>query len=313
MSNQDSTDVLIDSRFHSFHKCLIVDILSAGLDKMNDLKLLKINNLYMSKVMFSGLVVSIFENNKFYRIKVDDSTGCISCTLWKALIFDGYQDDRLNDTDAKHNPDLTIDAFAYERDLDEQLRLIQKHISQPNTNRNIMYLPEQGQMVSIRGYAKSYRDTFEINVVSCNRIEKSNEEYLEMILPIVLHEKCYAKRTVSRQFYENLVNRKDVLNKEIEQNKVNLNEQSNKLIDETLRTLVHNVLIELTKKLNMTNDDFLNRKTCDSKSVHIYIREKYAAYKNLSHLNVIQTLKELEIKGKVYSCDDDMHYVPVSL
>ncbi len=55
--------------------------------KSNNYKVIKIKNLYVSKVWFTGFIIAIYEQEKFYRCKLDDSTGKINVTIWKDRIF----------------------------------------------------------------------------------------------------------------------------------------------------------------------------------------------------------------------------------
>jgi hypothetical protein len=312
MSNfedQKTDKIIVDTRFQSFYKCFIIDILNSDQSKSNNYKVIKIKNLYVSKVCITGFIIAIYEQEKFFRCKIDDSTGKINVTIWKDQIFKLLDDTEKvsSEKTSSNETNLNDTIFGDESNsVDEELNPKQKNEIQtlfnsirirtndPTINNSIANRPVQGDLLTVKGYVKSYRNIFEINSVSCTRIKNSNEEYVEMLMPIVLHEKCYQ------------LNHKDINDK----NKVNsmknceINKENSFVIDEIFLNLVYNRLIS-----NVSSN---SRKPGNSFQLFINIRDNYSEFKAITHKDVIDALKKLEIKCMIYSCDNDNTYLPIS-
>ena len=133
-------DPVLDTRFQSFSRFYIRDILNAdtsfcgeSVHNSNKKGLIKINKILAYKVSIYGLIVAIYESEKFYRLKVDDSTGIINVTLWKSNLY---------------NEDASIlmskSTNSNYREIYEALNSIQSRIKEKSINNNIMFEPKQG-------------------------------------------------------------------------------------------------------------------------------------------------------------------------
>ncbi len=93
-SQVESDDPIIDTRFQSYLRLYIHDIVNAekitvnsdNLNSSNTNQLLKIRNIYFQKCSIVGQIKDIYEAEKYYLIKVDDSTACINAKLWKQVV-----------------------------------------------------------------------------------------------------------------------------------------------------------------------------------------------------------------------------------
>ncbi len=90
-------DPILDTRYQSFARYYIRDILDAdtsrfdeAIQNSNKKGLIKIQNTLLYKVTIAGLIVGIYDSQKYYRLKIDDSTGCMNVTLWKSSLYNEY-------------------------------------------------------------------------------------------------------------------------------------------------------------------------------------------------------------------------------
>lgn len=316
MANNEQEIAIIDSRFQSFYKCFIIDVLKADIRKYNELRVVKIKNLYVSKVCVTGIVVSIYEAPKYLRIKIDDSTGKINVTIWKEQIYNPPMNTVTRMEIENENNDTNINDTIFgghnttiREDLNETKKLLSAINKRANDD-STYTRPTQGDLVSIKGYVKCYRDLIEINSLYCTQIKNSNEEYFEMIMPIILSQKCYELNAPTKL----MLNKKQEF---LNTNKENKDVSS----DEKFQNFVLTKLIQLTSlapqsSLSLTstttNQNNTVRQPCSSYSLFTHIREKCNEYKTITHKNVIDALKQLEVKCMIYSCDNDNSYLPIN-
>ena len=83
--SQTEIDPIIDTRYQSFARVYVHDILNADISHFDESVqnsgkrgLIKIHNSLLYKVAICGLIVNVYDSEKYYRLKVDDSTGCIN-------------------------------------------------------------------------------------------------------------------------------------------------------------------------------------------------------------------------------------------
>ena len=300
LNNEDR--IIVDSRFQSYHKCFIVEILNSDLTKFHNYKVVKINKQYVSKVCITGFIVGIFETQKMFRCKIDDSTGKINVTIWKdQLIFapisvqnEANIETNLNETlfddDSMTSEEHESNARK-NNDIQSLLNSIRTRTNDINLNNSIINRPIQGDLVTIKGYIKCYRNLVELNALSVTRIKKSNEEYIEMMLPMVLDEKCYQLVQKDRILPDNF--------KSIENNNNN-----KKPIDEKFLSLVLDRLINLSTAHS-------TRQPCNSFQLFNHIRDNCTDQKSFTHTDVVDALKLLEMKSLIYSCDNQNSYLPI--
>jgi hypothetical protein len=348
----EDAEQIIDTRFQSFMRLYIHDLLNANLDHHNSVTnengdeqsnapnnfnsgnrrgLVRVNNLHFYKVSICGMIVGIFENSKFYRLKIDDSTGCIGVTLWKSSMFNE------NSLEFCSNNRSSSSQQGDFGELYQILSSIQSRIKEKHVNNCIMYEPKQGDLVVIRGQVKCYRQRIELNAVSCARVQNATEELVHMMLPSVLAEKSYSIDSMSVQEYEQKTS--DVNKSEFECKNVLTAQESNKPSNnqpksneftsiknkEAFMSFVNKKLVELTTgnglnntknvTMSITNTTYNenNGQSCDSYSLFSFLRNNCPIeFKFVSHKQVLGALKELEMRGLVYSCEDEFHYLPIS-
>lgn len=236
-------------------------------------------------------------------LKVDDSTGCILVTHWKTSVF-------------KSNS--LISSSSYENlsqfnDLYNILGSIQKQIKEEKINNSIMYEPRQGDLVLIRAHVKCYKQNISLNAISCVRLQDSTAELTQIMLPAILSKRIYSIKAPSKEQFDSL---KQVANpfKKPEPENVTRSESkpgTSVIKDmEAFLTLVYKKLNQITSK---SADYTLNNQSCSSYNLYTYLRSNCSVeYKFITAKQVLDALKELELRGLVYSCEDDNHYLPIN-
>ncbi|RNA01994.1 hypothetical protein BpHYR1_004571 [Brachionus plicatilis] len=140
-----NSEPILDTRFQSFLRLYIFDLNNADpcdelnsnfQDQFSKKSVIRIGDLYVSKVCICGNIVNIYENTKYYRLKIDDSTGSINVTLWKDLIFN---QDSLNLTNSSSHHNVQS-QFS---ELYSQITSIQSRIKESSVNNLIQYEPKQ--------------------------------------------------------------------------------------------------------------------------------------------------------------------------
>jgi hypothetical protein len=330
---------ILDNRFQSYLRFYIHDLLNASLSSnmanenteetsannnisINKRNLIRVNNLHVQKVSVSGMIVDVFENPKFYRCKVDDSTGCVSVTLWKSIMFDESSLEFASTSSRNH------DEYA---ELYKILSSIRSRVQETNVNNCVMYEPKRGDLVVVRGVVNCFKQRIEISAHSCTRVQSSTEEMIHMMLPSVLAQNCYSIEPVSVQEYEQKFKS---VKTEINESKSYLTTRETNKSDyqkadqlapmknkDVFINFVNKKLIELTTGgLNVTKNASLNTmdsesssNSCNSYSLFSFLRNNCPVeFKYVSHKQVLSALKELELMGLAYSCEDEFHYLPIS-
>lgn len=298
-SIEDAENPVVDARFMSYLRFYIADLLNADSSPFEEHNVIQIQKCFTNKVAICGNVVNVFDTEKSFRIKVDDSTGEIAVNIWKNNVFTSNSLDHSQFVNTHANL-AGKDEFS---ELYECLNLIQKQIKEPLINNSIMYEPEVGDLVMITGQVRVYMESITLNAVSCKRIEDPTEEMMQIMLPAVLSKKIYSLKAPTQQEYDSL--KEDVegmVNKEKIDKKVDVGD----MVDtEAFLVLVLKKLKELAAK------SYDSTEACRAYSVFAYLKANCASeYSQVTQMQVLGALKELECRGSAYSCEDDNHYLP---
>ena len=271
-------------------------------DSVNKRGILKINNHCFQKVSICGLIVGIYESVKFYRLKVDDSTGCVNVTLWKSSIFNENSIDHLPSTNSYENRKFKENF----NNLYEILNSIKSRIKDATINNLIMYEPKQGDLVAIRGNVKFFRDRIDLNAVSCQRIKNSADEMTQMVLPSILSRKVYSLPETSLETFNSVKRLKDEKTELWSNAKTEFKMKD----DENFINLVNKKLIQLASKSD--SNQTMSHQSCESYELYTFLKNNCPnEFKMVTYKQVLDALKELELRGLVYSCEDELHYLPM--
>lgn len=314
--SSNNENLVLDTRFLSYIKLYIFDILNSELIdysnndfQTNNIKsIIKVNNTYCSKVIISGLVVGIYESEKYYRIRIDDSTGSINVTLWKS---------NQNQDDFKHLLENRSGCSDYD-ELYFILNNIKAKTNEIFKNNKMIYEPKQGDLVMINANIKSFRGRVELNAISCVRIVSSTEEIFNMTSPAVLNRKIYSLASLSQDDYEKVVRENEIIiakknNSKLSEKQIQENNQDNK--NKEFLTVVYKALLNLSQNIDQSNrTSFNSTSSCDTYSIFMYIRKTNSTMDQfLTYKQVLAALKELELTGLVYSCEDEYHFLPIAI
>jgi hypothetical protein len=156
---------------------------------------------------------------------------------------------------------------------------------------------------------KSYRQRIELNAISCVRILNSSEELFHISMPSILNQQVYQLNQPSHDEYNKVlkVNETIMLNRnsKLANNYNTLNDCKMINNKEHFLALVNETLIKLA-----STDSTIS---CNSYSIFTFIRKSNNPnYKYVSYKEVLIALKELELNGYIYSCEDEFHYLPIS-
>lgn len=316
-SNASADTILLDTRFQSYLRYYIYEILNAEIVEdigvnSDDLfqncnqtsarrDLIKINNMYLYKVAISGIISSLYESEKYYRLRVDDATGSINVTVWKNSIFN---DDSLKLLPSTSLNNTTNSSFI---ELYEILNSIQNRIKDNTINNNIMYEPKLGDLVVIRGQIKCYKQRIDINAQTCTRVQKSNDELIQMMLPSILSGRVYSIPTPTSEIVKKVKTESEQSNESSNASKPN---EISLKGNENFLNLVHKKFVNYAN----FNTEQANAQIewCSSFNFFNFFRNNCTKeYKFISHKHVLDALKELELRGLVYSCEDEFHYLPL--
>ena len=151
------------------------------------------------------------------------------------------------------------------------------------------------------------RERIELSATSCVRLQNSIEELTQIMLPAILAEKCYSIDPPSIEIEKD--NDIVTMRNEEKENKPDENNRLSKNIIEA----VYNRLVDLVRSEKIGNGSNQDINSCN-------YRELYDSLKNFSKLNglgfitsnqVLNALKLLEMDGRVYSCQDNFHFLPI--
>lgn len=125
------------------------------------------------------------------------------------------------------------------------------------------------------------------------------------MLPSILADKCYSTQAPRElDSREMSVNSNNENNQSASATATTINEE-NRLID-----LVYNRLVELTKSMNSVTSQ---SGSCNAHHLYSWIRNmgklETGAFVTLNQ--VLNALRKLEMRGLVYSCEDEFHYLPM--
>lgn len=126
-----------------------------------------------------------------------------------------------------------------------------------------------------------------------------------MMLPSILADKCYSAKVDNQAFAskEQLTPPKMAAAERTMLNQSKVDQQTD---DNRLTELVYKRLVELTSSSSSKSNE-----SCSVKNL-------FNSIKNVGKLNgfvtltqVLNALKKLEMRGLVYSCEDEFHYLPI--
>lgn len=149
------------------------------------------------------------------------------------------------------------------------------------------------------------RERIELSATSCVRLQNSIEELTQIMLPAILAEKCYSIDPPSVDKDSDIVTMKY----EEKENKPDENNRLNKNIIEA----VYDRLVDFVRSEKFGNGSNEGNYSCN-------YNELYNSLKNSCKLNglgfidrnqVLNALKLLEMDGRVYSCQDNFHFLPI--
>ena len=310
--NSYESDTIIDTRFQSYSRVYIHDIQNAEIinnnevDSSNQCKkgIIKINNSLLNKVAICGIIVNIYEAQKYYRLKIDDATGCINVTLWKSSIFNDQSLGIMTSSDSSQNSNYKENFNQFY----SLLNAIQTRIKDQLINNRIMYEPKQGDLVLIRAQVKCYRQRVELNANSCSRVQNSTNEMIQMVLPSILMNKVYSKQPATLNKYEEVNQIKNDYKKfKSNNNSDNLNLKEK----EIFINLVNKRLVQMTT--NIGNNMTLSNNSVNAYSLFNFIKSDCSIeFSFVTYKHILDALKELETRGLIYSCEDEFHYLPMN-
>ena len=311
-NDDDDCSAFVDTRYLSYARFYIHQILSADLDAINRFKgyNIKINGNYYNRVCVVGMITNVSEFEKSYKLTVDDSTGCIRSTLWKTNIF---AVDALN-TFATDDAALNERTRSAHRPLFGLLDSIKSTICKPDHHNSIVYEPAKGDRVIIRGTVDFYQQELLLKIHSIASVKSMHAELMHMVMPAILGERVYAVRAPSGSEYEQTRKRT-----EEEAARKQVNREIKCLDKENVQSMTLQRIKQLTIEINKTTGDLNNpnKLSRPTQSVSVFslfrsLKSSFAdAFKHITQMQILNELKELEEKGLVYSCEDEFHYLPV--
>lgn len=177
-----------------------------------------------------------------------------------------------------------------------------------------MYEPRIGDLVLIRAHVKCYKQNISLSAISCVRLQDSTEELTQIMLPAILSKRIYSVKAPSKEQFDSLKQVANPCHKKLEpENNVKPESKPGTSVIkdmEAFLTLVDKKLNQITSK---SADYTLNNQSCSSYNLYTYLRSNCPVeYKFVTAKQVLDALKELELRGLVYSCEDDNHYLPIN-
>lgn len=109
-----------------------------------------------------GTIVFVYDTEKYYRLKVDDSTGIASVKLWKSCILEDEHSLNLLSNKIIQNSSYSSQSIqAFDRfkpkEVYDMLDAIRKELMDNAVNNSIIFEPRQGDLVLIRGSVQHYK------------------------------------------------------------------------------------------------------------------------------------------------------------
>lgn len=317
---------ILDTRFQAFSRYYIYDILNAEIigscmkesevNSNESRSLIRIHGVPVRKVALCGMISDIYEDSKYFRLKIEDSTGCIGVTLWKNTVF---SESSLEFISSNQYSPAASQQFS---DLYNALNSIKMRIKDDKINSQIIYEPSRGDHVLVRGSVKTYLQRIEISASSCVRVQNASEEMIQMMLPAILFKQTYSIDLITQDDYESRFCKEQM---QVEERRVSSKTTANSAAEfesmpnkNAFVNLVYKKLVEMSSvqeasMLNHTDTSNTNHmKSCDSHDLFSYLRNNCPTeFKFVSFKLVLAGLKELEMRGLAYSCEDEFHYLPI--
>lgn len=149
------------------------------------------------------------------------------------------------------------------------------------------------------------RERIELSATSCVRLQNSIEELTQIMLPAILAEKCYSIDPPSVDKDSDNVTMKY----EEKENKPDENNRLNKNIIEA----VYDRLVDFVRSEKIGNGSNEGNYSCNYYELYNSLKNssKLNGLGFIDHIQVLNALKELEMKGRVYSCQDNFHFLPI--
>ena len=171
-----------------------------------------------------------------------------------------------------------------------------------------MYEPRQGDLVLVRGHIKCFRQRIDINALTCTRIQNSSEELAQMMLPSILYHKVYSIPAPSLDEFNSARRSNESQNQKAKEPASETN-NAQKNIEQ--KTNEENFISFVFKKITQLSANA--SESCSSYSVYNFLRNNCPVeFKCVTLKQVLDALKTLEIRGMVYSCEDEFHYLPMN-
>jgi hypothetical protein len=305
-SVEERADSIVDTRFQSYLRFYIHDILNSeqvrvknDLDqnyKTNKFDVIKIREVFVNKVALCGYIVKIYDAEKFFRLTLDDSTGSMPVTLWKSIVFQ-EKSLALNTNDRDD-----VRQNEYQK-LYKTIQLAQNLLMDESVNNCIMYEPNQGDLVLVKGVVQIFKGKISLNARSCVRLKSPIDEIAQIMLPAVLATKVYSARPlISVDEYETA---REAANITKAHDSIDVIQKSQQEVKEKeqLLNMVYRKLIEFSQRKNDSS-------SCEALAFFNSFKTT-TEFRFVSYKQVLNSLKELELRGLAYSCEDDLHYLPI--
>lgn len=106
-----------------------------------------------------GSIVSVYISEKYYRLKVDDSTGVVSVTLWKNCILDDSSSLETCSNKLLQNSSsqkLTFETFK-PKEVYDMIEFMRNELEDKRVNNSVMYEPKQGDLVLIKANVQHFK------------------------------------------------------------------------------------------------------------------------------------------------------------
>jgi hypothetical protein len=284
-TNVDDNKIVLDSKYLSYQRLYIADILRAEIKINQDNNgpnssnqfikanqpMIRINNSVQYRVAICGYIVQIYESERNYCLKVDDGTGCIRVTIWK-----NQSSDKNSLNWPRMSPPSPMSSDSWDSsdrpdydDLFQALDAIKSKVIEKTGEKNGLYVPCQGDLVLVRGHIHYFRNNTEIISKSCSRINNSKDELIQMVLPAVLSKTVYSKPTLPVEEYEKFKQIEITKSKNYKQNvATNTCSMDPKKREDMVKT-VYEVLVRLYTAA--CPDTTITRKSFDSYTVILLI------------------------------------------
>lgn len=189
--HHDASPPIVDTRFQSFARVYIYDLLNSepivldqngvgqnrkGIVKINEMYSQKVRTLFhiffnmiiiilswvVLKVAICGTIVSVYDAEKYFRLKIDDSTGVIYATLWRNTIMNdanelGLCSKKLLEQAGSSASQMRAFNELKPKEVYDTLDAIRRELKDPRVNHSVMYEPKQGDLVLVKATLNHYK------------------------------------------------------------------------------------------------------------------------------------------------------------